>query len=302
MKRVRLIDNGGLMVGKIFDDYAMMPPHIFLATFLPQDVSYCWVPPAEPADICCYGIGLKDDSILRDNELNVFVSVENFGRWASPDNNEIGWVNPHYYFYHKYKHFGSKKTDIYIHNDKSDAFQTPLYKCIPTVHCRISYFNRAREYYKKIPKTPFEKKKFILFISKNVLNSNKQRLMEHLVQIGLSVDHISQYDHILKHTSCYHSKELLTVFSQYKFIAAFENSHTNGYITEKIFNVFFAGAIPIYDGAPDIARFINPKAFLSLEPMIAKKLQIIANSKAVYEKIVQTDKIQKEYKNVKIEF
>jgi len=44
MKRVRLIDNGGLMVGKTFDDYAMMPPHIFLATFLPQDVSYCWVP------------------------------------------------------------------------------------------------------------------------------------------------------------------------------------------------------------------------------------------------------------------
>ena len=128
MKRVRLIDNGGLMVGKTFDDYAMMPPHIFLATFLPQDVSYCWVPPAEPADICCYGVGLKDDSILRDNELNVFVSVENFGRWASRYNNEIGWVNRHYFFYHKYKKLFSPP----IQRDGNAIF-----KCIRNIWYRV---------------------------------------------------------------------------------------------------------------------------------------------------------------------
>ena len=124
--------------------------------------------------------------------------------------------------------------------------QNPLYKCIPTVHCRISYFKMLEDHYKTIAKVPFEQKKFILFISKNKLNQNKSNLLVYLKMKGFTVHHISQYNDILNNTSCYHSKELLSVFSQYKFIAAFENSNTTGYITEKIFNVFFAGSIPIY--------------------------------------------------------
>ena len=302
MKKVRIIPETGLMVGNDFSNYATMPNHIFIKTFLPHDASYCIVDEKDKTDICCYGVGLKDDRVLRDDELNVFISVENFAHWAARENNQSGWMNECYYFYQKYKHFGSKKTDIYIHNDKSDAFQTPLYKCIPTVHCRISYFNMLEEHYKTIPKVPFKQKKFILFISKNSLNQNKASLFDYLRKKGFAVHHIRQYNSILNNTSCYHSKEILTVFSQYKFIAAFENSNTKGYITEKIFNVFFAGAIPIYNGAPDVARFINPQAYLTLGPQIARKLQLIAHSKHIYEGIVNADKIREEYKNIKIEF
>ena len=60
--------------------------------------------------------------------------------------------------------------------------RTPLYKCIPTVHCRIAYFNKMEEYYKKVPKVPFEQKKFILFISKNALNQNKGNLSNYHLQ------------------------------------------------------------------------------------------------------------------------
>ena len=303
MKKIRIIPETGLMVGKDLSNYATMPPHIFIKTFFPRDGSYCIVGENDKADICCYGVGLKDDKVLRDNELNVFISVENLSYWGARENNNVGWMNPHYYFYQKYKHFGSKKTNIYIHNDRSDAFQNPLYKCIPTVHCRIAYFNMLEDHYKKIPKVPFEQKKFILFISKNRLNQNKSKLFAHLQKQGFTVHHISQYNSILSNTSCYHSKEILSVFSQYKFIAAFENSNnTKGYITEKIFNAFFAGAIPIYDGAPDIARFINPQAYLTLGPDIAKKLQLIANSKPLYERLINANKIKEEYKNIKIEF
>jgi len=302
MKKIRIIPETGLIVGNDFSNYATMPNDIFIKTFFPHDASYCIVNEKDKADICCYGVGLKDDGVLRDDELNVFISVENFAHWGARENNNVGWMNPCYYFYQKYKHFGSKKTDIYIHNDKSDAFQNPLYKCIPTVHCRIAYFNMLEDHYKKIPKVPFEQKKFILFISKNNLNQNKKNLAVHLQKQGFTVHYISLYDSILNNTSCYHSKEILSVFSQYKFIAAFENSNTKGYITEKIFNVFFAGAIPIYDGAPDVARFINPQVYLTLGPQIARKLQFIANSKPLYERIVNADKIQEEYKNIKIEF
>ena len=160
-----------------------------------------------------------------------------------------------------------------------------------------------KEYYKKlIPKVPFEKKKFILFISKNGLNKNKENLISYLTKHRLQVHHISMYDSFLKNTSCYHSKELLTVFSQYKFIAAFENSHTLGYTTEKIFNVFFARSIPIYDGAPNIGEFINSQSFLSLDSNILKKLTLLGSNKQIYERILSQKKIQDKYKNRDINF
>lgn len=46
------------------------------------------------------------------------------------------------------------------------------------------------------------------------------------------------------------------VLSRYKFAFVPENSNDAGYVTEKIYHALRAGAVPIYMGAPDIARFI----------------------------------------------
>ncbi len=35
-----------------------------------------------------------------------------------------------------------------------------------------------------------------------------------------------------------------------------------GYVTEKIFDAFFAGCIPIYEGAPDVTDYIPPETFI----------------------------------------
>lgn len=48
----------------------------------------------------------------------------------------------------------------------------------------------------------------------------------------------------------------------YKFSICFENCVFPGYITEKIFDCFSAGCIPIYLGAPDIAEVIPPDTFI----------------------------------------
>ncbi len=48
-----------------------------------------------------------------------------------------------------------------------------------------------------------------------------------------------------------------------KFHIAFENSSTQGYITEKIMHAFAAHTIPIYWGAPDVILDFNPKAFIN---------------------------------------
>ena len=48
-----------------------------------------------------------------------------------------------------------------------------------------------------------------------------------------------------------------------RFGLAVENTSRPGYVTEKITDVFAAGAIPVYWGAPDIAKDFNPRAFVN---------------------------------------
>lgn len=52
------------------------------------------------------------------------------------------------------------------------------------------------------------------------------------------------------------------VLQNYEFCLCFENMSMNGYITEKIFDCFYAGTIPLYKGAPDILDYIPADAFV----------------------------------------
>ncbi|MFZ2587239.1 MAG: glycosyltransferase family 10 [Alphaproteobacteria bacterium] len=53
------------------------------------------------------------------------------------------------------------------------------------------------------------------------------------------------------------------VLAQHKFAYCFENAEgTVGYITEKPFDVMFAGCVPIYRGAPNIHDFIPPTCLI----------------------------------------
>jgi len=56
--------------------------------------------------------------------------------------------------------------------------------------------------------------------------------------------------------------ELPEVYSNYKFGLAMENTMENGYLTEKIMNVYLGGAIPIYWGSPVVKEIFNPDSFI----------------------------------------
>lgn len=62
----------------------------------------------------------------------------------------------------------------------------------------------------------------------------------------------------------YHSGlKKIRVLDQYRFGICFENTHsTRGYITEKIFNYFSAGTIPIYWGPDNILEYIPKDCFI----------------------------------------
>ena len=294
MKRIRFIESSGNLPKEVVSTYYYQPMSQFIEMFLPQDSSYCVVPESDPADICMYSVQHTDDDMLRDKELNVFFSVENLRK-----NGERGGM---YAYYNKFGTYGSKKTDVFIMNDESKEERAAGLgrTIIPVIHCRLSYYSRIQNDFGHLLTTRFEDKKFALFVSQSVLNKNKRPLFDLMSQYG-AVDHIKMFPE-LEGVSCYNSLELLKLFNQYKFIIACENSHTAGYITEKLFNVFLSKSIAIYDGAPDIHEFIKPKCFIPLSPNLGMDIAVIKDNKDLYNKIVDNDKIQDKYKDIKITY
>lgn len=70
---------------------------------------------------------------------------------------------------------------------------------------------------------------------------------------------------------CYKGKvdSKIDTMAQYRFAFAIENfGNSNGYITEKIFDCFFARSIPIYLGAPDIHKFVPKNCFIDLRNFV----------------------------------
>ena len=56
--------------------------------------------------------------------------------------------------------------------------------------------------------------------------------------------------------------DLPKIYKDYKFGFAMENTYEDGYITEKIMNVYIGGAIPIYWGTSKIKEIFNPDSFI----------------------------------------
>ncbi len=50
----------------------------------------------------------------------------------------------------------------------------------------------------------------------------------------------------------------------YKFAVCFENMILDGYVTEKIFDCFIAGTVPVYLGAPDIEKYVPGSCFIDM--------------------------------------
>ena len=52
--------------------------------------------------------------------------------------------------------------------------------------------------------------------------------------------------------------------SRYTFAICFENMALEGWVTEKVFDCLVAGTIPVYLGAPDIERWLDPDCFVDM--------------------------------------
>lgn len=290
MLKVRFCNNADIIVSEKegVKIYHQLIDTQFLDLFMPSNKEYIIVRENDKADICIVGTQHTNNDLLRDNEFNIFFSVENFSAGRT-----------HYQHLNKFGKYGNPKIDLYIYNDEV----IPSEKVIPMIYMRINYFNKlndmnrklyyekAREFIGKLD-TPFEEKKFCLFISQNMLNPNKQIVVRMLYNLGQidTLQSIAKTDIKLQTSNCFNSFELLKLFNKYKFIICFENSKTIGYITEKIFNVFLSKSIPIYDGDPKVSNFINKNSFIPFDDNVISKIKLINNDKNLYENIVNREK------------
>ncbi len=290
MLRVRFVEKEKQLIvsKKTQTNYYELLDTQCLEIFLPSNYSYKIVDESEPADICIVGIQHTDNSLLRPNEYNIFLSVENFS---------VG--RTHYKHWNKFGRSGNPLISTYIYNDIAH----PIDSIIPAVYSRVKYFNSIYPQFESIRNSiSFENKKFCLFTSRNGLNSNKQVVLNQLSQLG-QIDFLDKYDSILKSKSCYNSPELISIYAQYKFIICFENSKTPGYVTEKIFNVFASGSVAVYDGAPNITDYIVPGSFIQYDENIVKKISILANNKTLYSAVVLKEKTKElDYNLINLNF
>lgn len=52
--------------------------------------------------------------------------------------------------------------------------------------------------------------------------------------------------------------------ARYRFALCFENSILKGWLTEKLFDCFFAGTVPVYWGAPDVLDWVPAECFIDM--------------------------------------
>lgn len=233
----------------------------------------------------------ENEIIMKQENINIMLCVENCNFWK------------HYKHYNNFGNYGNDKISIYLYNHINKLIETTKYIAIPVIYLQIDYLKRYYENIKPTIFIPFENKKFCLFITKikkNVTNLNKKKVknIENILKKIGQCDIIDNFSKFIKNESCYHSEKLLNLFNRYKFIFCFENSINNGYITEKIFNVFFSRCIPLYIGPNDKKNYFNNKSFFdveNLDNMKINNIKLLNNNEEEFNRIINENKISQNF-------
>jgi len=200
----------------------------------------------------------------------------------------------HYNHFNEFNYFNDERINIYIYNDISNIIIKKNKIAIPFIYLYIDQFIRLEKQI-QINNINFKNKKFCLFTSRNLHNKNKSRIITFLSKYG-EIDYLSNYN--ISNISCFHDVKLLQLYNNYKFIICFENSISDGYITEKIFNVFLAKSIPIYNGAPNINNYLNKEAILNINNKSSLiKLNKLISNEDLYNNFINLNKININYNN-----
>ena len=257
----------------------------FIEYFLPIQYNYEIVDTTQKSDITVWDIYLADNAELREDEINILICVENIDHWKLDG----------YKHFSKYGNYGDPKMHIYLYNHIDRIHKTQQSLATPLIHNYIQYYQRNAHHTHPSKYISFHEKKFCLY-TKRHKDAETDDILNTLNAIA-PVDHISQYTNILD-KSCYHSVEFLNILQQYKFIMCFENSYKDGYITEKIFNCFFARTIPIYKGSEKADSYFSSGSYINVRKIHwIEDVKRVMNDEKLYNSYIHRQKISNAYDN-----
>jgi len=127
-------------------------------------------------------------------------------------------------------------------------------------------------------------KRAAVFIARNCHSkSNRERWVKQLMQ-RMPVESVSS---CLHNTDMANRKDKLDMMKQYAMYFAFENQRVDDYITEKLWNTFRAGVLPVYFGAPNIREHVPEHSIVNVDDFesvdeLAKHLKEIMENEELY--------------------
>jgi hypothetical protein len=95
------------------------------------------------------------------------------------------------------------------------------------------------------------------------------------------------------------------ILAKYKFMLAIENSNCDYYVTEKLWNAFRVGSVPVYMGAPQIDEFLpSEKSIIKIKDFktpkqLAEYLKLLDQNNTLYEEYLSW---KKDVRNIRPEF
>ena len=139
---------------------------------------------------------------------------------------------------------------------------------------KINYAHHLSLSYSHFPNLEeFRKRKFLVQVSSNLKSSHPKELyslrkqLNHYAEKKFGDDYSYYGSKWKTKNKAYKgiAEDKTETISQYRFSFCLENMrNVNGYITEKIFDCFIAGVVPIYYGASNITEYIPKSTFIDL--------------------------------------
>ena len=109
------------------------------------------------------------------------------------------------------------------------------------------------------PQSYLNRPRFCSFVASNPRGSFRNAFFKKL-------NRLKKVDSAGRHFNNFGSAidDKLNFLKNYRFNLAFENSQSPGYVTEKLVEPLLTGCIPIYWGAPDVAKDFNPACMINV--------------------------------------
>ena len=140
----------------------------------------------------------------------------------------------------------------------------------------VKYFYPLPEHYPVVADLPFPERKLLVNVSGNKSSAEAGELYSARERSIRAFEHLAPADFDLfgvgwerggaggERFPSFRGRvaHKWIVLPRYRFSLCYENQQMEGYVTEKLFDCLRCGVIPVYLGAPEIARVVDPRCFV----------------------------------------